>query len=305
MYIKESIWGSGNVRVSALKKKHSLFSSLLLSARFGSGSPFFLSMLKPLLKSLGLVGLLLASACRPGRDLVYFSDLKQTVTYLAPADNTNEPRIQPNDLLSISLSSLNQESNVLFNSGVLMPAGSGSAAGGVMKINDGYLVDKNGEINFPVMGKVALGGLTKKEATERMTVQFTKYVKNPIVNILFLNFKVTVIGEVNHPSTFTVPSERINILEALGLAGDMTAFGRRDNLLILRDKNGARSTIRINLNNKEVLNSPYFYLQQNDILYVEPHNRSKVAQTSAGNRYIPIAVAAITAVAIFLANARR
>ena len=263
-------------------------------------------MLKSLFTSLGLAGLLLASACRPGRDLVYFSDLKQTVTYLAPADNNNEPRIQPNDLLSISLSSLNQESNVLFNSGVLVPAGVGTGAGGgMMKINEGYLVDKNGEINFPVMGKVALGGLTKKEATEKMARQFTKYVKNPIVNILFLNFKVTVIGEVNHPSTFNIPSERINILEALGLAGDMTAFGRRENVLILRDKNGARSTIRINLNNKEVLNSPYFYLQQNDIVYVEPDNRSKIAQTSASNRYIPIIVAAITGVAIFLANARR
>ena len=261
-------------------------------------------MLKTVFKTFGIIVLLMAGACRSGRDLVYFSDLKQTVTYLAPADNANEPRIQPNDLLGISLSSLNQESNVLFNSGVLVSSGNGGGSG-LMKINEGYLVDKNGEINFPVMGKVALGGLTKKEAIERMTVRFTKYVKNPIVNILFLNFKVTVIGEVNHPSSFTIPSERINILEALGLAGDMTAFGRRDNLLILRDKNGARSTIRVNLNNKEVLNSPYFYLQQNDILYVEPHNRSKLAQTSAGNRYIPVAVAAITAVAIFLANARR
>jgi polysaccharide biosynthesis/export protein len=166
-------------------------------------------------------------------------------------------------------------------------------------------VDKYGEINFPVLGKAALGGLTKKQATEKMTQELTRYVKHPIVNILFLNFKVTVIGEVNHPASFTVPSERINILEALGLAGDMTTFGRRENVLLLRDKNGVRSAIRLNLNDKEVLNSPYFYLQQNDILYVEPDNHTKVAQTAASNRYIPILVATITAVALYLANYRR
>ena len=259
-----------------------------------------------MLRLLPLAVLLLLGACRSSRNLVYFSDLKSEVTALEPADYTNEPRIQPNDLLNISLSSLSPESNVLFNSGVLLPAGgvAGNTAS-LLKINEGYSVDRNGEINFPVMGKVRLGGLTKKEATEKMTREFTRYVKNPIVNILFLNFKVTVIGEVNHPASFTVPSERINILEALGLAGDMTTFGRRENVLLLRDKNGVRSAIRLNLNDKAVLNSPYFYLQQNDIVYVEPDNHTKVAQTAAFNRYIPIVVATITAVALYLANYRR
>lgn len=262
-------------------------------------------MLTPTFRLFVLAALLLLNACRPSQNLVYFSDLKSEATTLPPITGSNEPRIQPNDLLGISLSSLNPESNVLFNSGVLLPAGAAGSATGLTKINEGYLVDKNGEINFPVMGKVALGGLTKTEATEKMTQLFTKYVKNPIVNILFLNFKVTVIGEVNHPATFTVPSERINILEALGLAGDMTAYGRRENVLLLRDKNGERSTIRLNLNNKEVLSSPYFYLQQNDVVYVEPNNRAKVAQVAAGNRHIPIVVATITAVALFLASYNR
>ena len=265
-------------------------------------------MATPLRRLFYLAALLLAGACRPGRDLVYFSDLQGEVTFLAPVDNNTEPRIQPNDLLSISLSSLSQESSLLFNNGAPLPArnpGPATAATPPPKVNEGYVVDKNGEINFPVMGKVALGGLTKKEATEKMTTQFARYVKKPVVNILFLNFKVTVIGEVNRPSTFTVPSERINVLEALGLAGDMTAFGRRENVLILREKNGTRSTIRLNLNRRETLNSPYFYLQQNDIVYVEPDNRSKLAQTGAGNRYLPVVAAALVAVAIVVAASFR
>lgn len=251
--------------------------------------------------------LLVACACRPGRNLVYFSDLNEEVTFLAPVDNTAEPRIQPNDQLGISLSSLSPESNVLFNTGAPLPARNAGLGAAVApgRTTDGYVVDKNGEINFPVMGKVALGGLTKKEATDRMTLQFAKYVKKPVVNLLFLNFKVTVIGEVNHPSSFTVPSERLNVLEALGLAGDMTALGRRENVLILREKNGTRSTIRLNLNRKETLNSPYFYLQQNDIVYVEPDNRAKVAQVSATTRYLPVVAAALAAVALWLATAHR
>ena len=222
-----------------------------------------------------------------------------------PINNNSQPRIQQNDLLNITVSSLNPESNILFNSGVLLPAGNTTNTLTENRINEGYLVDMDGNINFPVIGRIQLGGLTKAEATIKMTALLTKYIKNPIINIRYLNFKVTVIGEVNRPNTFIVPSEQINVLEALGLAGDMTTFGRRENVLIVREKNGIRTTTSLNLNDKEVLNSPFYYLQQNDIVYVEPHNRSKVAQTSANNRLIPILVSAISAFAIYLSNVNR
>ena len=239
------------------------------------------------------------SSCKSSRNLVYFSDLPTSAVSQTPIENSTEPKIQSNDLLSISLSSLNPESNILFNSGMILPSGNNNNSASLYKINEGYQVDKNGEINFPVMGKVKLADLTMEQATEKMTTQIKQYVKNPIVNIRFMNFKVTVIGEVNRPASFTIPSERINILEALGLAGDMTTYGRRENVLILREKNGVRTTARINLNNKEVLNSPFFYLQQNDIVYVEPDNREKLSQTNLVNRYIPVFVATITALAIY------
>ena len=228
--------------------------------------------------------LVLLSACAK-RNLVYFSDLPKSNDFNTPVSNYVAPKIQPDDILTITVSSLSAESNVLFNSVLLPQTGGNNVA---EKLNEGYLVDKNGSINFPVIGKIPLVGLTKEQAQDKMTDLIKAQVKNPIVNVRFANFKVTVIGEVAHPATFNVQTEKINILEALGMAGDMTSFGRRENVLIIREKDGVRATSRINLNNKEVLSSPYFYLQQNDIVYVEPNNKVKVADTAPGNRYIGI-----------------
>jgi len=209
-----------------------------------------------------------------------------------PIKNYASPSIQPDDILTITVSSLSAESNVLFNN-VLLP-NNGNVGTLAEKINEGYLVDKEGAINFPVIGRIMLGGMTKEEAQTKMTDLIKTQVKNPIVNVRFKNFKVTVIGEVAKPATFTVLTEKINVLEALGLAGDMTSYGRRENVLIIREKDGVRTATRINLNNKSVLSSPYYYLQQNDIVYVEPDNKSKTASVAAGNRYIQIWSALIT-----------
>ncbi len=231
--------------------------------------------------------LILITSCSK-RNLVYFSDLSPSSGNETPINNYVQPKIQPDDILSISVSSLNPESNVLFNN-VILPTSANS--GGVIaatKVNEGYLVDKSGFINFPVIGKVMLAGLTKEQAIEKLTAEVKVHVKNPILNIRFVNFKITVIGEVNAPSSFVVPTEKINVLEALGLAGDMTAFGRRENVLVIREQGGVRRTTRINLNNKEVFNSPFFYLQQNDVVYVEPDNRAKVAQINPNKDLMPI-----------------
>ncbi|WP_242693363.1 polysaccharide biosynthesis/export family protein [Sabulibacter ruber] len=196
--------------------------------------------------------------------------MKQSPETETIIENTRELIIQPDDLLGITVSSLSPEANELFNNGTLVTPGSASNGSG-SRLSEGYLVDKSGSINFPVLGKVKLAGLTKAQATDKMTLEIKKHVKNPIVNIRFLNFRFTVLGEVNKPDSYTVPTERINILEAIGLAGDLTLYGKRDNVLILREKDGVRSTARLNLAQKNLLESPYFYLQQNDIVYVEPH----------------------------------
>jgi len=240
----------------------------------------------------------LLTSCNTSRNLVYFDDLGDTTT---PIKNNVVTKITPNDLVSISVSTLDPESNVLFNTGMLLPRN----AVATEEETEGFLVNKDGYINFPVIGKIQLAGLTLEEATEKMTILISKHVKRPVVNIRLLNFRVTVIGEVNNPSTFVVPTGTITILEALGLAGGMTTFGKPEDILLIRQSEGVRTTIRLDLNDEEILNSPYFYLQQNDVLYVEPHNRSKVAQTSAFNRYIPIIVSAISALGIYLTTVLR
>ncbi|MVN77238.1 sugar transporter [Hymenobacter sp. HMF4947] len=247
--------------------------------------------------------LLAFASCRPSRNLVYFSDLNNSENYQTKVQNEAALRIQPDDLLSIRLNSLSQESNALFNRGILQAPGTSTTnlTPEVVTPSDGYLVDPEGNIDFPVLGKVMLAGLTREEATVKITNAVAKYVKDPIITVRLLNFKITVIGEVNKPSTFVVPTGRINILEALGLAGDMTAYGRRENVLLVRERNGIRSTTRLNLNNKELLNSPNFYLQQNDVVYVVP-DRLKEVQASTNTRTITIATMAISVLVALIFN---
>src|SRR5690554_2410782 len=237
-------------------------------------------------KSFYILLLLLSSSCAK-RNLVYFSDIESGSGYSTTIENIIEPEMQSDDLLKITVSSLNPESNLLFNAGVLNTTGGDLSSSVMSPLNEGYLVDRNGEINFPVLGKIKLGGLNKEEAIEEMTFRLREYVKDPIVNIRFMNFMVTVIGEVNNPSTFTVPTEKINILEALGLAGDMTAYGKRENVMVIREKDGIRSVNRLNLNDKDILSSPFYYLTQNDVVYVEP-DRIKAIQASTNQRNLTL-----------------
>lgn len=237
------------------------------------------------------------------RNLVYFSDLDPYKDYSVQISQSTEPRIQVDDLLSITITSLNPESNMLFNVGVLMPSGDRNNTIINNPINENYLVDKDGNINYPVIGLINLKGLTKQEAVEKITNLVSEYVKDPIVNLRFMNFKVTVIGEVQKPSSFIIPTEKITVLEALGLAGDMTAYGKRENVLIIREKEGVRTATRLNLNDKSVLSSPYYYLEQNDIIYVEPY-KTKALQADQNPGKIAIISSAISLATIIILNFR-
>jgi polysaccharide export outer membrane protein len=236
--------------------------------------------------------ILLITSCGPSRNLVYFSNLTEHAEYLEKVTNIPDSKIQPDDLLNITVTSLNPESIALFN---------GNVSSSVSNVNssansEGYLVNREGVIDYPVLGRVKLGGLTKAEAKDKLEADLNRYLKEPIVRIRYLNYKITVVGEVNNPSTFTVPSEKINIIEALGLAGDMTVYGKRENVLIIREEEGIRKITRLNLNNKEVLNSPYFYLQQNDIVYVEP-DKAKAVQASLSRSNISLGLSIVVGAA--------
>jgi polysaccharide export outer membrane protein len=221
------------------------------------------------------------------RNLVYFSDIETGSSYSTNISQVEEPVIQSGDLIKIVVSTQSPESNLLFNSGVISNDSQNRMMSQQLPTNEGYLVDKNGQINFPVIGKIEIAGFTREEATLKMTELLEEYVKDPIINIQYLNFKITVIGEVANPNTFTLATDRISILEALGLAGDMTQYGKRENVLLIRDQDGVRKAVRLNLNDKSILNSPYFMLQQNDVLYVEP-DKIKSVQASTNQRSLTI-----------------
>lgn len=237
--------------------------------------------------------------CGPARNIVYFSNLTDTdLDKNGVIDNEVTPTIQPDDLLNIEVITLSAESNILFNQGMIGSLGSTvSQASRMQNMGqtrpEGYLVDKDGYINFPVIGKIKMGGLTKAAATDTITnILDREYVKDPVVNIRFLNFKVSILGEVNFPSTVTILTEKVNIMEAISLAGDLTPVGKRENVLIIREKDGHRTLLRVNLNDKELLSSPKYFLQQNDIVYVEPDSYRAV-QASLRRPNIQFAISTI------------
>ncbi|WP_164108725.1 MULTISPECIES: polysaccharide biosynthesis/export family protein [Sphingobacterium] len=238
-----------------------------------------------------IIYMLIFCSCAQKRDLAYFSNLAQQ---RAEETIQDQPiKIQQNDLLRININSLNPESNTLFT------VNRQNAATGSYEGPTGYRVAKDGMITLPVIGNIKMEGLTITQAQDALTEKLTKYVKEPIVEVQLLNFKITVIGEVNKPSSFTIPGDHINLLEALGMAGDMTVYGKRENVLIIREQNGKRTMKRLDLNQQNVLNDPFFNLMQNDIVYVEP-DKSKAIEYSPSTRIMPIVIASISAVAVLI-----
>lgn len=232
--------------------------------------------------------LVLGASCVNTKKALYFAGQNEG-SFRSPA--VPKLVIQNNDLLNISVSSLNPEASAIFN----QPNNGGAAATTTTTTATGYLVDGDGNIQFPFLGSIKAAGLTKDELKNKLTKDLVdkKLLVDPIIVVRFLNFKVTVLGEVAHPTVITVPSEKISLLEAIGLAGDLTIYAQRDNVLVIREEDGKKITKRLNLNSTEVFNSPYYYLKSNDVVYVEP-NKNKVATTSRWQLWVPIVLSALS-----------
>ncbi|WP_047245773.1 polysaccharide biosynthesis/export family protein [Maribacter thermophilus] len=224
---------------------------------------------------IGFIGALLTS-CGSKKDIVYFQDAADYETIVS--DNSHVNTFKVDDILRINVSTLDPAASVPFNLFSSMPEG---AVSNPQQLD--YLVDKNGEIDFPVLGKIKVVGLTPEETKELLREKLKPYLKDPIINIRLSNFTITVLGEVNRPGTYQVNGEQITVLEAIGLANDLGIKGRRDNVLVIRDFNGTKVYTRVNLTSKDILNSPVYYLTQNDVVYVEP-NKSAVSQSTLDNR---------------------
>jgi len=208
--------------------------------------------------------------------------------------------IKPDDILAITITSLNKETNDIINFNNInplltttFPGQSGSMRGQPL----GFLVDKEGGVEMPMIGKVNLLGMRTDQAAEMVRKEVEKILKNPSVNIRFLNHKFSVLGEVARPGVFNLLDDRTTLPEALAMAGDLTAFGNRKNVMLIRDYEGDREIVRINLSNKDIFHSKYYYLRNGDLLYVEPLP-SKGTYAEQKVQLAPIYMSAISTLAI-------
>lgn len=238
---------------------------------------------------IGLLGILFISSCASRKNIVYFQDALDYETIVG--DNSFTPKFKVDDLISIHVSTLNPEASIPFNLIVGVSSDSGAnSGGGIGGEQISYLVDKSGEIDFPVIGKVKVEGLSPEELRVSLREMLKEYLKDPIINIRLLNYTVTVLGEVRNPGTYPIIGEQVTILEALGLAGDLTIRGLRENILVIRDFNGTKVYNRINLTGKDATQSPVYYLSQNDVVYVEPNQAAVNSSASTQGLTLTLAI---------------
>jgi polysaccharide export outer membrane protein len=239
-------------------------------------------------QSIVIILLLFLGACTNKKKLIYFQgDLGNT-----DLSKNYDPIIKTDDILSITVMAIDEASVKPFN----IPIQVNQLNGGYSLGNPtppGYLVDHEGNIDFPVIGKIKIAGVKRSEAIESLKEKLKAYVNTPTVLMRILNYKVTVLGEVRSPGTFNIPNERITLPEALGIAGDLLISGVRKNILVIRDVDGKKTETRVDMTSKSLFSSPVYYLQQNDIVYVEP-NRAKINSSTINTSNVGLIVSMIS-----------
>jgi polysaccharide export outer membrane protein len=244
----------------------------------------------PFLKQLILSAFVLSLiSCSNKKKIIYFQGgLANT-----EANKNYDPILRVDDVLSITVMCIDEVAVKPFN----IPIGPATQSnGGYSQGNPappGYLLDSEGNIDFPVVGKLKLAGLKRSEAIEAIKEKLRVYVANPTVLIRILNYKITILGEVRNPGTFTIPNERITLPEALGIAGDLLITGVRKNVLVIRDIDGKKTETRVDLTSSSFFSSPVYYLQQNDVIYVEP-NRAKTNSSIVNTANVGLVVSIIS-----------
>ncbi|WP_426790113.1 polysaccharide biosynthesis/export family protein [Sphingobacterium sp. WOUb80] len=240
--------------------------------------------------------LIIFSSCGSRRNMVY---LQQDSTQISSLYEQYVPKIQINDILTIVVTAADPKVTAPFNPVSTMTSSNLSQQVD-LALRPTYTVDGQGYITLPLLGKVHVAGLTRVEAIEKIRLELSQYIKDPGVNMNFNNFRVSVLGEVARPGSFILPTERATVLEALGMAGDLTIRGVRQNVLLIREVNGQKTMHRLDLTQQNTLNSPYYYLAQNDVIYVEP-NKAQINSSKLGantNIIISIASLLITVISV-------
>lgn len=257
-------------------------------------------------KAVPFLFVLLLFSCKPSKELVYYQNIDGLVS--PEQASTYEIKIQPDDLLMIIVSADDRESAMPFNlSSASVPSTYNLMATQGQETMQSYLVDASGSIDFPVLGKLKVGGLSRTELMQLLEGKISKYIKNPIINIRLMNFKVSVQGEVTLPGTYPIASDRVTLIEALSMAKDLTIYGKRDNILIIREVNGVKSYNRVDITKADFIHSPFYYLAQNDVVYVEP-NKTRVNGAAVGaNTGVIISVTSllITVITLIVTSANK
>lgn len=238
------------------------------------------------------MAMVVLASCGSHKDLAYFQEIAENGQLEGVANQINT--IKPGDMIAISVSSSQPELAIPYNlfSARSQITNATAVANSSSKIisnvsYEGYTVRKDGTIDFPVMGSVEVGGLTREEIAAKIKGLLESVVPNPVVTVTLLNFYVTVIGEVARPGTYNFPGDRLTLLESLGFAGDLTVYGNRERVMVIRESDGERHVEVLNLKSKDVFTSPYFYLQQNDVVYVEAVG-TKAKSVSTFTTYFPV-----------------
>ena len=248
----------------------------------------------------GICCALFLTSCKTQNRISYFQDLEKETGFIH-ADTINyEAAIAPDDQLSITVAGIDPSAVALFNLPLTSIQEPGTSAVSTTPVLRTYLVDADGYIDYPVLGRIKVTGMTRRQLTEYLKDRISSYVKSPIVDVQIMNFKVSVLGEVNKPGTITISSERMSVMDAIGLAGDLTIYGERKNVLLIRDIEGKKEYHRFDLTSAATLDSPYYYLKQNDIIYIEPNKaRQGNAKYSQNGQFnVSLASTLISAISV-------
>ena len=237
---------------------------------------------------ISFIFLIILSSCASRKNVVYLNQLEANKTEDITSYVTT---LQPDDLLSIIVNSKASMLALDFNPSPVALQSTTETLGSQQRIQT-YLIDKDGFINFPEIGNIKLGGQTREEAIKTLTDALKPHIADARINLRILNYKITVQGEVMRPGTFTVDSERITLFQALSMAGDMTIYGKRKEVLVIREFDGKRTYTKIDLTDPNFINSDFYYLKQNDVVYVEP-NKTRVNSSAVGPN-LTVAISAIS-----------
>lgn len=248
------------------------------------------------------------TGCKTQEKINYIQDVEPGVAQ--PIESRQSIIIQPKDMLSIIVSTKDPELAAIFNLSVQANrAGVPIFSSAYNQYLSGYVVDNNGDIDFPVLGKIHAAGLSRWALQEKITRELTErdLLKDMVVTIEFMNFKVSVLGEVKNPGTYSIEGDKVTVLEAIAMAGDLTIYGLRDEVYVIREENGERQNFKLDLRSKEIFNSPAYYLRQNDIIYVQPNEvragQSTINQNNVRSISLWLSISSLlTSIAILIVN---